>query len=898
MTRSPGARVIRALVPVTLSAALAAAPLWGVSPIPSAQAITPEQATAAGYIPNPAPAFARIAIDEVTPRVLADNTSGGGMAAGTESGVPVVTVSGTVTNVGDTPLEAVDVRLQRGPRAADASAARDALVWSEPSFGVRGEFVRVSESLAPGESVPFSLSMPASAVPGGTDPDLQLTEPGVYPLLVNLNGTPQGAAPARLDDARTLLPVLEAPRPSGLSGIDDDDEIAPAPPAVTPGPAPASVPLTILWPLASAPTRIAAVPGADGPDPVVMLTNGSLLDELSDTGRLTGLVRAADEAFSGPGGQELRRATCLAVDPDLVGTVSQIADGRTVLIDDGNGPVVPEEERSRSGREGERRPSTPADPGSIAADAGRWLDELRALADGGCVVALPAAQADLETVAEVGSPDLTRAALDRGEMIERIIGVEPLPNVLVPASGTLTPDAATALTGQGSTAIVAAASTRTDTGLVPPPGMVGLAGTPGERALTYSDTVGSALAATGEVPENPRYSDPTTRYWLTADSAQARLQDARASLLAPLVDVADATPSNAGSPGDRAANPAGTLADAAGAAPAAGEDASDTSEPTTFVPGTPAAEAVEQGVLAVPPQVWSIDRDSAGSLLETLDEQLSAGRMRATPLPDRLSGPVTVPDGSLAPDPTGATDPGEVDPFAQDPGGSTAQRLTAALDGIGTLRSLVDTSDPTSSGAADHLDPLLGDALRAISATGRRAGGDGVTVESGTGSAARLRIVNRLDRLRDTIDASLARVDLLPPGSVFTMASPNSPLLLVIRNGLPFPVRVDVDVAAPEDLHVDPVGTVQLPTAGSRTLQAPTQSDAGGGARRAVSFALTTPDGRPLSQPVELSVQTGGYPVAQGFALAAAALALVLGGRRYLRYRRGILDPADEGHRP
>ena len=65
-----------------------------------------------------------------------------------------------------------------------------------------------------------------------------------------------------------------------------------------------------------------------------------------------------------------------------------------------------------------------------------------------------------------------------------------------------------------------------------------------------------------------------------------------------------------------------------------------------------------------------------------------------------------------------------------------------------------------------------------------------------------------------------------------------------------------------------------------------------------MSFSLTGPDGTPLAEPVELSVQTGGYPVAQAFAIAAAALALVLFGRRFLRYRRGILDPADEGHRP
>ena len=481
------------------------------------------------------------------------------------------------------------------------------------------------------------------------------------------------------------------------------------------------------------------------------------------------------------------------------------------------------------------------------------MDELRALSDGACVVSLPAAQAGLESVAAVGSTDLTRAALDNAGSVERILGVAPVPDVVVPASGTLAPGTAEALAPQGGgagSAVVAAPSTRTDTGLVPPPGIVGLAGTAVGRALTYSATIGSALAATGDVPENPRYSDPDTRYWLTADSPAARLQDARAALLAPVVDAIDAT----SGPGD--------------------------------------ATADAQGVLAVPPQVWTVDGESAGSLLESLGAQLAAGRMRALPLTERLTSPVTVPDGTLAPDPTGAVDPGAPDPAGAD------RRIATALEAVGTLRSLVDTSDPTSAGAQDHLDPMVTDALRVLSETGRRAGGDGVDPGSGTGEDALARSAARLDRLEETVSASLDRVDLLPPGSVFTMASPNSPLLLVTRNALPFPVRVGVTVTAPEDIRVDPVGVVQIPASGSRTLQVPTQSDAEGGTRHAVTFMLTGPDGRPLSEPVELSVQTGGYPVAQAFALAAAALALVLGGRRYLRYRRGILDPADEGHRP
>src|SRR5690606_34498193 len=133
--------------------------------------------------------------------------------------------------------------------------------------------------------------------------------------------------------------------------------------------------------------------------PVVALTDDSLLRELAEDGRLTGLVRAADEAFDGAGGRDLRRAVCLAVDPDLLGTVSEVADGRTVLIGDGSGRSDGGGSSTRTrGERDDTEWSGPEDPGAVAADARRWLDELRALAEGGCVVGLPAAQAGLEAV--------------------------------------------------------------------------------------------------------------------------------------------------------------------------------------------------------------------------------------------------------------------------------------------------------------------------------------------------------------------------------------------------------------------------------------------------------------------------------------------------------------------
>src|SRR5699024_2485598 len=115
VTARPGGRVVRSLAPIALSAALATAPVLGVSP---ARAITPAESAAGAPIPDPAPGLARITIDEVSPRVF-DAGSADPVAVGTEAGVPTVTVTGTSQDVGDVPLEEIDVRLQRGPRVSD-----------------------------------------------------------------------------------------------------------------------------------------------------------------------------------------------------------------------------------------------------------------------------------------------------------------------------------------------------------------------------------------------------------------------------------------------------------------------------------------------------------------------------------------------------------------------------------------------------------------------------------------------------------------------------------------------------------------------------------------------------------------------------------------------------------
>ena len=198
---------------------------------------------------------------------------------------------------------------------------------------------------------------------------LALGATGVHELLVNVNGTPAGRDRARLAAVRMLLPVL------GLPGA--------APARLPADPAP----ITVLYPIAEPPHRIATVPGAPP-----LLDNDSLAASFATTGRLGGMVAAL--AQRAPVGSPVRTGLCLAIDPDLVETASVMSQGYQVV---GRGGV-------------------PA-AGTGAAVAGQWLAQLAAVAKGGCVVALPYADADLVALSRGGLTDAAARALSPGRQI-------------------------------------------------------------------------------------------------------------------------------------------------------------------------------------------------------------------------------------------------------------------------------------------------------------------------------------------------------------------------------------------------------------------------------------------------------------------------------------------------
>ncbi|KUI31675.1 hypothetical protein AU196_10490 [Mycobacterium sp. IS-1742] len=449
---------------------------------------------AAAGEPGAAP-FLQLRIDRVTPDVV------------TTASDPVVTVSGVVRNVGDRPVRDVVLRLEHAPAVDSSSGLRTNLTGNLDQFDPVADFITVAPELARGKEVPFTLAYP---IRGAAGPSLGIDQPGVYPVLVNVNGTPEYGAPARLDDARFLLPVLGVPPEPGAESAADTLTSVVAPDTSKP------VRLTMFWPLADKPRLAAGIPGGTTP---VRLADDDLAASLAPGGRLETLLAAVDFA-TGPAvdpGGDVGRALCLAVDPDLLVTVNAMTAGYVV----NDGP--------------DAGPTTPTRPGTGQEAAVGWLNRLKALAKRMCVASTPYAQADLDALQRVGDPRLsTVATTGAADIVDQILGVATTRGVTLTGDGPLTGPAAQLLSAQGRTVAVTAATltARDDaTGLGSTAELVPTRYSPNLVAMPFDPTVGAALAGAGSEPTAPTYLDPSLDIPLRQDSPVARRQNAIGSLL-------------------------------------------------------------------------------------------------------------------------------------------------------------------------------------------------------------------------------------------------------------------------------------------------------------------------------------------------------------------------------
>lgn len=452
----------------------------------------PTIAPAAAGEPGSTP-FLQVRIDSVSPDLI------------TTTSEPTVTVTGTVTNVGDRPVRDVVARLEHAGAVTSSAGLRTNLDGANDQFQPVGEFTPVAPEMQRGQAVGFTFSYP---IRSRTAPSLGIDRPGVYPLLVNINGTPDYGDAARLDDARFLLPVLGVPPEAADPAADTVADVVP-PDTTKP------VQVTMLWPLADKPRLAPGVPGGTTP---VRLMNDDLAVSLAPGGRLDTLLSAVEFA-TGPAvdpGGDTARALCLAVDPDLLVTVNAMTAGYVVAdAPDGLGAA--------------------AHPGTGQAAAVAWLDKLRAMAQRMCVAATPYAQADLGALERIGDAGLKSAATGTaGDIVDQILGVTSVRGATILGNGPLTAPAVDLLNDQGPTVAIAAADCSAQDSSTGEPMIADVTPhrlSPQVVMAPFDPAVGAALAAVGTDPDLPTYLDSSLDVPLDHDSTVARRQDAVSSML-------------------------------------------------------------------------------------------------------------------------------------------------------------------------------------------------------------------------------------------------------------------------------------------------------------------------------------------------------------------------------
>ncbi|GAA2334627.1 DUF6049 family protein [Saccharopolyspora halophila] len=336
-----------------LLAALAAVLVCAMFPVPQASA----QAGSPGQFD----------VTKVTPNVVEPSSPG------------EVVVSGILTNNGDEPITDIEGRIEAGDPPASEPQVQRYMREGPPSSHGPG-FSDIPGRVEPGQRLPVQIRVPLD--------QLQISEPGVYPLLVNINGSADGRR--RIADAQFMLPV------TGLPGTP------PAPPA-------APTPTTMLVPIVDKPRlEREALPHGRA-----VLVDDQLSAELAPGGRLYDLVQAVIDGI--PPGSSLGNSLCFAIDPDLLITAKAMQGGYQVRKPDG---------------------SLVEGIGSNAADL--WLTKLRQAVSGRCVIPLPYADADVVALSRAGLPDLVKGALDGADLIAARDGLDTEPrDVLWPIEGAL-----------------------------------------------------------------------------------------------------------------------------------------------------------------------------------------------------------------------------------------------------------------------------------------------------------------------------------------------------------------------------------------------------------------------------------------------------------------------------
>ena len=159
------------------------------------------------------------------------------------------------------------------------------------------------------------------------------------------------------------------------------------------------------------------------------------------------------------------------------------------------------------------------------------------------------------------------------------------------------------------------------------------------------------------------------------------------------------------------------------------------------------------------------------------------------------------------------------------------------------LTAALTTDERTGLTGYGYTAPLREDSLRALSQS--------VPPDARNGLAQQ-----RLTTVGRTVDDLFNAVTIVNPGGSYTLATERSPLPLALRNDLPVPIRVRLEVDAPPGMTVTDMGVIELPP-GYLPLRVPIEVHFT--QRVAVDVALRTADGLSLGEPVRLSLHSNAY---------------------------------------
>lgn len=737
-------------------------------------------------VPDPTPDALHISLTRITP----DRIDGQSKNS--------VTVSGTLTNVGKLPISDIDVRLQRGDYAPYGNALRHTLTEDQINYPTTLPFHHLATTLNPGDSTSFTLT---ARIHGGDGDTLNINAPGVYPLLVNVNGRVSNSDSARLHDARVLLPVLSLP------GSDRQD------PATV-----ASRPTTILWPLALTPQEASYYSFSS----IAVLRNENLGISLGEHGRLRALLDAAGSLLKD---HALNHSVCFAIDPDLLRTVDRMTRPYRVL----NTP--------NNWHDGMHR-------GKHTKDAQSWIEDLRSFTANNCVIALPWSGASLATTTHL-LPDKPHQLMEDSRRVTAYFLHKHLTShVIWPNTGTLTPYDIPALDHSELLLSSTALTTHTDKGF----GQLLRYDHARYTVTPYDSTLSTALAATGQNPVNTPYSPSDSRYVLTADSATARMQDATATLLWKT------------SAALRREKPAHN----------------------TYA-GTP--------LLIAPPQQWSVTGDDLATFTSTLRYLAQHNLITAQSLTDALAQAHTKPiHGTFT----------TSSPLTE----SSMSAITQAISHIHHYRNLfTDKNDNNfykrtryniyraattrTLGLAPTLVGNIPPSHNHQSDTKTRRHGDsdsantsGITLRTPDDLAYPKAYARSITLAAHAIRSS---VTLIKPGSIYTLASTDSGLVLVARNELPADVTVTVHTRERLTDGDKPANTtkdltkplrVTIPAQSSLNINIPVHLHSGKSVP--VRVQLLSADQQELGTTVDMTVRVSHLTLLLGFLLTAAVVILAV----------------------